>query len=95
MPIACFHCGRAIRGEAMHVIPTLLAVRVAGDFPKAYHPACYAKAEEAAGFELRREPATQPKPATFESTRTSQRKLLTGLDCIAGQSSLFDTDGTR
>ncbi len=40
-------------------------------------------------------PATLPARATFESTKTSQRKLLTGLDCLAGQTDLFNTDGSN
>ncbi len=44
-------------------------------------------------FTLQAEPATRPKPTRFESTKTTQRVLLTGLDCLAGQSQLFETDG--
>ncbi len=47
------------------------------------------------GFKLQGAPATQPKRATFTSTKATQRVLLTGLDCLAGQSSLFDTDGSN
>ena len=47
-------------------------------------------------FELAQQPAVLPKRATFESTRTRQTVLLTGLDCLAGQADLFDwLDGSR
>lgn len=42
---------------------------------------------------LRREPAILPKKQTFTSTPTTQRKLLSGLDCVPGQAELFETDG--
>lgn len=111
MSLACYHCGKQIRGEATHTQPTRLTAQL-GDFPKAYHPACYAAAEFAAGLELAersdvmiaaqamvnagqftltREPATKAKRATFESTKSTQRVLLTGLDCLPGQNDLFTT----
>jgi hypothetical protein len=46
-------------------------------------------------FELAQQPATQPKRAKFASTKATQRVLLTGLDCRAGQADLFEgVDGT-
>jgi hypothetical protein len=47
-------------------------------------------------FELAAQPAQRPKRATFESTKTRQAVLLTGLDCLAGQADLFDgIDGAK
>lgn len=47
-------------------------------------------------FTLAAQPAAIPKRATFESTRTRQTVLLTGLDCLAGQADLFEgLDGTK
>ena len=100
MSYACFHCGRQIRGQVMHVIPSLLAVRC-GDFAKAYHPKCYERAEAAAEAELHAPPAFvlsgQPKPTwqrgDFESAKATQRPLFCGLDCLPGQGDLFATDG--
>lgn len=36
-----------------------------------------------------------PKPAVFQfvATPTKQRVLLAGMDCLAGQGDLFETDG--
>ncbi len=93
MAYACYHCGKQVkRGQVRLVVPTRLAEQF-GDFTKAYHPACYDKAEEAAGFELQQQPATQPKRATFTSTKSRQRTLLSGLDCLPNQGDLFQVDG--
>ena len=52
--------------------------------------------ELAERFELSQQPAARPKRTTFESTRTRQTVLLTGLDCLAGQADLFDgIDGAK
>lgn len=71
----------------------IYAAQLCGDFTKAYHPACYEASEREAGYELDRQPARQPKRATFTSAKTTQRVLLTGLDCLPGQEQLFETDG--
>lgn len=49
---ACFYCGRAIRRTVVHYNPPILAIRLGADFPRAYHPACYERAEREAGREL-------------------------------------------
>ncbi len=38
-------------------------------------------------------PPPRPKRACFESYGTTQRVLIAGLDCLAGQLDLFTTDG--
>jgi len=43
-------------------------------------------------FTLQNDPPCRPAPR-FESTPARQRVLLAGLDCLPGQSDLFDTDG--
>ena len=50
----CYLCGERIktRSDLRLVSPSRWAVEL-GDFGKAYHPACYDKAEQAAGRELR------------------------------------------
>lgn len=50
--IACYECGRAIKGEVVHVDPPLFAIQL-GDFCKTFHPKCYEKAETRAEKELR------------------------------------------
>lgn len=41
-------------------------------------------------FELTAKPEPAPhKPAAFANVATTQRKLLTGLDCLPGQGDLF------
>lgn len=100
MSYACYHCGRRIRGQVMHVVPPLIAIHC-GDFPKAYHPVCYERAEAEAEKELHAPPAFaltgKPKPVwqrgTFESAKAAQRPLFAGLGCLPGQGDLFATDG--
>lgn len=47
-------------------------------------------------YTLAAQPAAIPKRATFQSTKTRQAVLLTGLDCLAGQADLFDgIDGAK
>jgi len=41
-------------------------------------------------FELAREPAARCRVEHFESCRTEQQVLFTGLDCLPGQQDLFD-----
>lgn len=55
MAYCCFKCGKQIRGEMKIHVPTILAIQVAGDFEKAYHPKCFEKAEKAAAKELHKE----------------------------------------
>lgn len=56
----------------------------------------FCRATLAEEFQLTQQPATQPKRATFESARATQRVLLTGLDCLPGQNDLFDgIDGSK
>lgn len=49
----CFYCAKLIRGQCRLVVPTMLHVRLFGEFTKTYHPACYDKAEVAAAAELK------------------------------------------
>ena len=51
MAIACFGCGKEIKGERIVQQPTNLS-KLVGDFDKSYHPSCYKKSEEAAAKEL-------------------------------------------
>ena len=44
-------------------------------------------------FKLKQQPAIVQPKARFESTPTTQRVLLTGLDCLPGQQDLFEEDG--
>lgn len=50
--LACYRCGKEIKGKYVFTSPSVLA-RSLGDFPKAFHPACYDKAEAEAAKELR------------------------------------------
>jgi hypothetical protein len=43
MPVACYECGKAIKGKAVHIVPSNLAISLGRDFPRSYHSACYAK----------------------------------------------------
>lgn len=52
MAIACYRCGKAIKGKLVRHVPSTLMVRLGIDFPRSYHPACYAKAEKEAASEL-------------------------------------------
>ena len=52
MAIACFGCGKEIKGERIVQQPTNLS-KLVGDFDKSYHPACYKKAEIETEKELR------------------------------------------
>jgi len=44
----CYECAKQIKG---------VHIRLGIDFPKAFHPACYAKAEKRTEAELQRYPA--------------------------------------
>lgn len=48
----CFYCAKIIHGECKLIVPTMLMVKLAGDFTKAYHQKCYEKAEREAAAEL-------------------------------------------
>ena len=43
LDLCCYHCGKTIRRgtKYIHTSPSILAQRLCGDFPKAYHPKCY------------------------------------------------------
>ena len=43
--IGCYHCGKIVRGEVIHHVPSILSERLGCDFARAYHPACYREAE--------------------------------------------------
>lgn len=43
-------------------------------------------------FHLQNDPIRPERPK-FETTPARQRVLLAGMDCLAGQRDLFDTDG--
>lgn len=58
----CYQCGKIIEGPVKHTEPHPMAIGTGYDFatgkvcnldfPKAYHPACYAVSEYAAEIEL-------------------------------------------
>lgn len=48
----CYHCGKQIAGQVTHTVPANISIMLGIDFPKAWHPACYQKAEDAAAKEL-------------------------------------------
>jgi len=51
----CYECGREIKGQAKFTKPRFLYAYLYGiDFPKAFHPKCYQKAEYQAEKELKR-----------------------------------------
>jgi len=50
--LVCYECGKRVKGEVIHHIPTILAEKL-GDFRKAFHPKCHGKAEERAEKELK------------------------------------------
>jgi len=43
MAVSCYECGKAIKGKAVHVVPSNLSISLGTDFPRSYHPACYRK----------------------------------------------------
>lgn len=49
----CYHCGKLIRGEVKHTVPANISIMLGLDFPKAWHPGCYKKAEAEAESKLR------------------------------------------
>jgi hypothetical protein len=56
--IACFHCGKEIKGKRISTCPPLFLESL-GDFPKSFHPSCYVRAEQGAARELGCEPETK------------------------------------
>jgi hypothetical protein len=52
--IVCYRCGKAVKGKIVNYVPNNFMVRIAADFAKSYHPACYAKALKEAELELAR-----------------------------------------
>ena len=48
----CYHCAKIIKGAIKHTIPSNIAISLGIDFPKAFHPACYIKAENDAARAL-------------------------------------------
>ena len=54
LDLCCYHCGKTIRRgtKYIHTSPSILAQRLCGDFPKAYHPKCYTVAETDAAKQL-------------------------------------------
>ena len=48
----CFSCAKQIKGKAVFTNPPNLLIKLGIDFPKAYHPKCYEKAEREAAKEL-------------------------------------------
>lgn len=40
-------------------------------------------------------PATKPVAGTFHTERRTQKTMLSGLNCAAGQLDLFDVDGVK
>jgi len=48
----CYECGKGIKGTKIQTVPSILAQILKVDFPKAFHPGCYQKAEEKAAREL-------------------------------------------
>jgi hypothetical protein len=49
----CYECGRGIkRGDVLHYEPPILSIQLGADFPKAFHPKCYTRAEAEAAAAL-------------------------------------------
>jgi len=49
----CYACGKVIKGEAVRTVPPIYMERLGIDFPKSWHPNCYAKNEARLEKELR------------------------------------------
>ena len=41
----CHYCGKLIEGGTVHTVPTNIQILLGIDSVKAWHPACYRKAE--------------------------------------------------
>jgi len=48
----CYRCAKTIKGAITHTIPPYISISLGIDFPKAFHPACYVKAENDAARAL-------------------------------------------
>lgn len=48
----CYRCGKAIKGQMIRTSPPVLLIELRIDFPKAFHPSCYANAEKEVGREM-------------------------------------------
>lgn len=53
MSLACWKCGKVIKGKAVQTYPPNLMIKLGIDFPKAYHPKCYELAEKEAAKEMK------------------------------------------
>ena len=51
--VACYKCGKAIKGQCVRTNPPIYLQRLGIDFPKAFHQACYAQAEREAEAALK------------------------------------------
>lgn len=52
-PVACWQCGKVIKGKRIYHDPPLFMLRLGLDFAKAFHPRCYVAEEEESSRELR------------------------------------------
>jgi hypothetical protein len=50
--IACYHCGKGIRGKAVHHVPSNLHIQLGLDSARSYHERCYQISEHNAAREL-------------------------------------------
>lgn len=51
--LTCYRCGKPIHARAVSVVPSRLSLQLRAYFPRAYHPACHARAEKEAAAALR------------------------------------------
>ena len=51
--ITCYRCAKTIKGQAILTTPPIYEIKLGINFPKAFHPSCYKKAEIKAAKELR------------------------------------------
>ena len=54
--LVCYACEKAIRGTVLRTSPPRYLINLGLDFPRAYHPRCYARAEKLAAKELGAKP---------------------------------------
>lgn len=53
MVYTCYQCGKRIKSkQVVHSNPPLLLISLGIDFPKAYHPSCFKRADAEAAKEL-------------------------------------------
>ena len=50
--VVCYECAKVIKGKAVFTNPPIFMLKLGIDFPKAFHPKCYDKAELKAREEL-------------------------------------------